>query len=41
VFNHVNLGLPDPNISNTATRGTITQLSGDPRIMQFSVRLDF
>ena len=24
VYNHVNLGLPDPNISNTATRGTIT-----------------
>jgi hypothetical protein len=41
VFNHTNLGLPDPNISNTATRGTITQLSGDPRIMQFSLRLDF
>src|SRR5712692_8401472 len=41
VFNHTNLGLPDPNISNTATRATITQLSGDPRIMQFALRLDF
>ena len=41
VFNHVNLGLPDPNISNTATRGFITQLSGDPRIMQFALRLEF
>jgi hypothetical protein len=41
VFNHTNLGLPDANISNTATRATITQLSGDPRIMQFALRLDF
>ena len=40
-FNRANLGLPDFNISNTATRATITSLSGDPRIMQFSLRVDF
>ena len=41
VFNRANLGLPDFNISNTATRATITSLAGDPRIMQFSLRVDF
>jgi hypothetical protein len=41
VFDRANLGLPDFNISNTATRATITSLAGDPRIMQFSLRVDF
>jgi TonB-dependent receptor-like protein len=40
LFNHTNFGLPDPNVSNT-TRATITTLSGDPRLMQFALRLDF
>jgi hypothetical protein len=41
VFNTVNLGPPDANISNTATVGQIRSLSGDPRIMQFSLRVTF
>jgi len=41
VFNRTNLGLPDANVSNAATRATITSLSGDPRLMQFAVRVDF
>jgi len=41
VFNTVNFGLPDGNISNTATVGQIRSLSGDPRIMQFSLRVQF
>ncbi len=41
VFNTVNLGLPDGNISNTATVGQIRSLSGDPRLMQFSARFQF
>ncbi len=41
VFNTVNLGLPDANISNTATVGQIRSLSGDPRLMQFSARVQF
>jgi outer membrane receptor protein involved in Fe transport len=41
VFDRANLGLPDSNISNTATVGTISSLGGDPRIMQFSLRLQF
>jgi outer membrane receptor protein involved in Fe transport len=41
VFNRANYGLPDSNISNTATVGTISSLAGDPRIMQFSLRLEF
>ena len=40
VFNGANLGLPDANIAST-TVSTITTLAGDPRIMQFSVRIDF
>lgn len=38
--NRTNLGLPERNII-AATRGTITSLSGDPRIMQFALRIDF
>jgi hypothetical protein len=41
VFDTVNLGLPDANISNTATVGQIRSLSGDPRLMQFSARFQF
>src|SRR5207253_602268 len=38
LFNTVQLGLPDSNISN-GTRGTITRLAGDPRVMQFAFRV--
>jgi hypothetical protein len=41
VFNHTNFGLPNRNISDAAVVGTITSLSGDPRIMQLSLRLAF
>lgn len=41
VFDTVNLGPPDANISNTATVGQIRSLSGDPRLMQFSARFQF
>jgi outer membrane receptor protein involved in Fe transport len=40
VFNADQFGLPDSNISNS-TRGTITRLAGDPRVMQFAFRLVF
>jgi hypothetical protein len=40
LFNRANFGLPDANIAST-TVSTITTLAGDPRIMQFSVRIDF
>ena len=40
LFNAVQLGLPDTNISNNA-RGTITRLAGDPRVMQFAFRFVF
>lgn len=40
VFNTVNLGLPNSDISS-ATVGTISSLSGDARLMQFSLRLTF
>jgi len=40
VFNTVNLGLPNADISS-ATVGTISQLTGDPRLMQFSARVQF
>lgn len=41
VFNRTNFGLPNRNISDTATVGTIGTLGGDPRIMQVSIRLVF
>ena len=41
VFNTVNFGLPNRNISDAATFGTISSLSGDPRIMQLAVRFTF
>jgi hypothetical protein len=40
VFNADQFGLPDSNMSNS-TRGTISRLAGDPRVMQFAFRLSF
>ncbi len=40
LLNRANLGLPDGNIVN-ATAGVISNLSGDPRVMQLSVRIGF
>ena len=40
VLNTVNLGLPNADISS-ATVGTISSLSGDARLMQFSLRVTF
>jgi hypothetical protein len=40
VFNNVNFGLPNADIASSAV-GTITTLSGDPRLMQFSARVIF
>ena len=40
VFNTVNFGLPNADVSSGAV-GTITTLSGDPRLMQFSLRVLF
>jgi Carboxypeptidase regulatory-like domain/TonB dependent receptor-like, beta-barrel/TonB-dependent Receptor Plug Domain len=41
VFNTVNLGLPNRNLSSLSTLGTISSLAGDARVMQLSVRLAF
>jgi hypothetical protein len=41
VFNTVNYGLPNRNISDAATLGTISSLSSDPRIMQVALRFVF
>ena len=40
LFNRANLGLPDSNIVN-ATAGVISNLAGDPRVMQLSIRIGF
>jgi outer membrane receptor protein involved in Fe transport len=40
VFNRANFGLPDSNIAS-ATAGVISSIAGDPRVMQFSLRLAF
>jgi hypothetical protein len=40
IFDSVNLGIPNKNISATNV-ATITSLAGDARVMQFSVRLGF
>jgi outer membrane receptor protein involved in Fe transport len=40
VFNRANLGNPERNIAS-ATAGVISTLAGDPRVMQFSLRLGF
>jgi hypothetical protein len=40
LFDRANLGNPERNIAS-ATAGVISTLAGDPRVMQFSVRLGF
>ncbi len=40
VFNTVNFGPPNSDVSSSAV-GTITTLAGDPRLMQFSIRVLF
>ncbi|HEY7284091.1 MAG TPA: carboxypeptidase regulatory-like domain-containing protein [Vicinamibacterales bacterium] len=41
LFNTVNLGLPNRDLSSLSTLGTITSLSSDARTMQFAARLTF
>jgi hypothetical protein len=41
VFNTVNFGIPNKDISTPATFGTISSLSSDPRTMQLAIRLTF
>ena len=41
LFNTTNFGLPNRNISDAATFGTISSLAGDARIMQLAVRFTF
>jgi hypothetical protein len=41
VFNTVNFGLPNRDISTAATFGTISSLSSDPRTMQLAIRFTF
>jgi hypothetical protein len=40
LFDRANFGLPQGNIAS-ATAGVISNLAGDPRVMQFSVRVAF
>jgi outer membrane receptor protein involved in Fe transport len=40
LFDRANLGLPNSNIASS-TAGVISTLAGDPRVMQFSLRLAF
>lgn len=40
VFNRANLGNPNADITG-ANVGTISALAGDPRVMQFALRLTF
>ena len=40
LFNRANFGNPERNIAS-ATAGVISSLAGDPRVMQFSLRLGF
>lgn len=40
VFDRANFGLPERNIAS-ATAGVISTLAGDPRVMQFSIRVGF
>jgi hypothetical protein len=40
LFNRANLGLPERNIAS-ATAAVISTLAGDPRVMQFSLRVGF
>ena len=39
--NRTNFGNPNADITSAANRATISSLAGDPRSMQFSVRLEF
>ena len=41
LFNTVNFGIPNKDISTAATFGTISSLSSDPRTMQLALRLTF
>ena len=41
VFNTVNFGLPNKDLSTAATFGTISGLASDPRTMQIAVRFVF
>jgi hypothetical protein len=41
VFNTVNFGLPNRDISSAATFGTISSLASDPRTMQIAARFMF
>jgi hypothetical protein len=41
LFNTTNFGLPNRNLSDATTLGTITSLAGDARIMQLAVRFGF
>ncbi len=41
LFNTTNFGLPNRNLSDATTFGTISSLSGDARIMQLAVRFAF
>jgi hypothetical protein len=40
LFDRANLGIPERNIT-AATAGVISTLAGDPRVMQFSLRIAF
>jgi len=41
LFNTVNLGLPNRDAGTPSTLGSISSLSGDPRIMQLAIRFTF
>jgi hypothetical protein len=41
LFNTVNFGLPNRDVSSASTLGTISSLSSDARTMQFAARLTF
>jgi hypothetical protein len=41
VFNTVNFGLPNRDVSSPATLGTISSLASDPRTMQIAARFTF
>jgi hypothetical protein len=41
VFNTVNFGLPNRDVSSQATLGTISSLASDPRTMQIAARFTF
>jgi hypothetical protein len=40
MFNRANLGLPQRDMTS-ATAGVVSDLAGDPRLMQLSLRLGF